>query len=176
MSRLVADHPLSNPRILGLIMIDSVFPHPRTLSSPPIIRSVPFQVDFDEHVRPDVRAMVQYAMAQTDVLIEKWDLPSWTAEDRQLKKLVPPPAIMLRAREAAPEPEQTDGEGVLLVNDIDVCRKRRFLGWEEYETKFIRNVLDVNGHHHSIFEVRNVSCVVPFCRWSSPAPGLRHGC
>lgn len=119
--------------------------------------------------------MVQYAMAQTDVLIKKWEPPSWAAEDGQLKKLVPPPAIMLRAREAAPEPEQIEeGEGVMLVNDIDVCRKRRFLGWEEYEAKFIRNVLDVNGHHHSIFEVRNVSCVVPFCRWS--CSWLRPGC
>ncbi|KAL3420509.1 thioesterase domain-containing protein [Phlyctema vagabunda] len=164
-SRIVADQPIeSRLNIKGLVMIDSVFPHP---TLPAHIKSVPFQVDWDEHVKSDVKATVQYAMEQTDRLIETWQLPTWIPNPNDslmtngavhgtVKTLSPPPAILLRAREAAPPPPQAT-EGVEDVNDIDLCRSKRFLGWEEYEPKFIRNVLDINGHHHNIFDEKNIA-------------------
>jgi len=173
MARIAADNPLDNPPIVGLVMIDSTFPRPLNLA--PDVKSVPYEVAFDEHVKPEIKAMVQHCMTQTDGLIGAWQPPSWesstavrgsnTASNRDPNgsvdtKLLPPPAILLRARE--PVPERARLSGVRNVTDIDLSRDRRFLGWEDYPSKFIRNVLDVNGHHHNIFDQKNVSILFYF--------------
>jgi hypothetical protein len=173
MARIAADNPLDNPPIVGLVLIDSTFPRPLNLA--PDVKSVPYQVAFDEHVKPEIRAMVQHCMTQTDWLIGNWHPPSWEsgspaqgshpAGNGDLNasvgaKLLPPPAILLRAREPVPEPARQPG--VRNVTDIDLARDRRFLGWEDYPFKFLRNVLDVNGHHHNIFDQKNVSKIFHF--------------
>jgi thioesterase domain-containing protein len=162
----------ANLQILGLVLIDSVFPHP--MDVPPTVESVNYAAEFEDHVTPETRAVVQYAMEQTDRLIEEWQPPSWEAEQptpargdtgdmpsgapKATNTLTPPPAMLLRAREPVPPPPQTK-PGIKRVIDVDLTRERRFLGWEDYKTKFIRNVLDVNGHHHNIFKDHNVSCI-----------------
>jgi hypothetical protein len=176
MARIAADNPLDNPPIVGLVLIDSTFPHPLGLA--PDVKRVPYEVDFDEHVKPEIKAMVQHCMAQTDQLIGSWHPPSWESSTAAAAaqgsnaagdsepdgsvgtKLLPPPAILLRAREPVPEPPCQPG--VRNVTDIDLARDRRFLGWEDYQFKFLRNVLDVNGHHHNIFDQKNVSMVFYF--------------
>jgi hypothetical protein len=173
MARIAADNPLDNPPIVGLVMIDSTFPHPLNLA--PDVKRVPYEVAFDEHVKPEIKAMVQHCMTQTDWLIGNWHPPSWESSSAAQgsnpagngdlnasvgTKLLPPPAILLRAREPVPEPTRQPGVGN--VTDIDLARDRRFLGWEDYPFKFLRNVLDVNGHHHNIFDQKNVSTIFLF--------------
>jgi hypothetical protein len=40
---------------------------------------------------------------------------------------------------------------------IDVARHRQMLGWEDVDPNFVQTVLNIPGHHYSIFEDENVS-------------------
>jgi hypothetical protein len=161
-----------------MVMIDSVYPHARRDES---ITTIPFSLAFSSYTKPEVRTLVERSMSQTGDMIKRWQLPVWdeidssieTAEGElatdphnrnsgedphplpcpQQTRMRPPPAILLRAKEYV-HPRGPDSTSVIC--DIDRSRHKRFLGWEDYSYKFIRTVLDVEGHHYSIFEGKNV--------------------
>lgn len=152
----------SRLQILGLVLIDSVYPCPQNV--PDTVEKVNYEAEFEAHVKQDTRARVEYAMIQTDGLLDEWRPPAWETAPESTDglngetarhRILPPPAMLLRARDAVPLPQNRPG--MTRVVDVDLSRARRFLGWEDYPTKFIRNVLDVSGHHHNIFKDPNVS-------------------
>lgn len=162
--------------IVGIVMIDSAYPHP---PSDEVVVSRPYDISYDSHVKQEVRLMVQQSMDQTEDMIKSWKIPKWddskavddvpggnketvkmqvnidAAEFKDTYKLTlqafPPPIVLLRADDFV---YSDPSEGVC---DIDCYRQTRLLGWEGYTQKYIRAVLPVKGHHYSIFQGENVS-------------------
>jgi thioesterase domain-containing protein len=78
-------------------------------------------------------------MAQAAKLIDEWQPPIWTAP------IVPPRTVLIRGREK--------------MDENDVYREKRALGWEDYESDIMAAVLDVDGTHYSMWEKQHISTV-----------------
>ncbi|KAK3308279.1 Alpha/Beta hydrolase protein [Chaetomium strumarium] len=65
----------------------------------------------------------------------------------------PPPVVLLRATDPVPLPEDVqDGANVNVnVNAVDINRRDPLLGWGKYRQDLITKVMDIPGHHFSIF-------------------------
>jgi thioesterase domain-containing protein len=133
-------------RVLGIVMIDSV--GPRKISD--IAGAAKFWPTERVDKSPEeVRAMplkdkVDLNMTHARVMLQRWDLPKWNGQSV-------PPTILLRAK------DPVDGEAQSFV---DIARHDRLLGWGPYNEEnghFIRRVVDINGHHFSIFHEEYVS-------------------
>lgn len=89
-------------------------------------------------------------------MINEWNPPNW--RDQQLKNGtntrplagVPPPAVLLKAADYVFDYQSTTSSPERLAT-VDTARQSKRLGWDEYEHRFIRVVLDVNGNHFSTF-------------------------
>lgn len=66
----------------------------------------------------------------------------------------PPPTILLRCKEYVPV---SNSENPNAISKVDITRDRRLLGWDEYNPDLIQCVLDIPGHHFSLFAEQNVS-------------------
>ncbi|PMD50454.1 alpha/beta-hydrolase [Hyaloscypha bicolor E] len=153
----------SNVSVIGLIMIDS--PYPRSSISE-------FENFSDEFFAPEgsnpaLQLKLQQCIQTARQMIRDWDPPSWHVgssifqESKEASENIsplnaslvamplsvppsPPPAILLKAAEYVPNQDGT-------TNGIDVYRKEKRLGWENYEHNFIRVALDIKGNHYSVF-------------------------
>lgn len=128
-------------KVKGIIMIDTDFPHG---PSPSGTKSVETRVAnskaaMGQHVKPEIRQAVERSMAQAAKLIDEWQPPKWTTQ------IVPPRTVLIRGREK--------------MDDEDVYRERRALGWEDYEPDIMVAVLDVGGTHYSMWEKQHISTV-----------------
>ncbi|KAH9906007.1 alpha/beta-hydrolase [Xylariomycetidae sp. FL2044] len=132
-------------RILGLIMIDSVYPRrlgevrDAELPEGPIVKTP------EELAAMKLRQKVDLNMTHARVMVRDWELPRFAGRSQQQQQQ-PPPTILLRARE--PTTAAKD-------RFVDYAREFRMLGWDEYNEKnggFIRDVVDVDGHHFNMFE------------------------
>jgi thioesterase domain-containing protein len=160
----------SNVSVIGLIMIDS--PYPRSSISE-------FENFSDEFFAPEgsnpaLQLKLQHCIQIARQMIRDWDPPSWHVgssifqESKEASENVsplnaslvamplsvppsPPPAILLKAAEYVPNQDGT-------TNGIDVYRKEKRLGWENYEHNFIRVALDIKGNHYSVFAQEKVCC------------------
>ncbi|KAK0720329.1 Alpha/Beta hydrolase protein [Lasiosphaeris hirsuta] len=151
-ARILVDDPSIN--LLGIIMIDSVYP--RSLPSPvlPITQHV---VEWSPYTRQETREKVTHCFAESSKMVRKWSLPNWGDEDSAAEDVHalrtattstgnagPPPVILLRAEEAVP----VNGDG---VSRVDGYRDDRLLGWGNYRPDLITDVFDIPGHHFNIF-------------------------
>lgn len=94
-----------------------------------------------------LKEKVDLNMTHARMMARKWVIPKYEG--------IPiPPTILLRAKENVVSASQTF---------VDHARTYRMLGWEKYMEqvgkKFIDEVVDVEGHHFSIFEFDKVNSI-----------------
>ncbi|KAI1076027.1 alpha/beta-hydrolase [Whalleya microplaca] len=135
-------------RVLGMIWIDSVSPgrlaevRGTGLPAESIVLTPEASADMK------LRDKVDLNMTHARMMVQTWELPRWGKEKRGLEV---PPTVLLRAKEFVGNPEK---------KFVDYPREFRLLGWDEYNEehgRFIKEVVDVEGHHFSIFEMDNIS-------------------
>ncbi|ORY60810.1 Alpha/Beta hydrolase protein, partial [Pseudomassariella vexata] len=132
-------------RVLGMVFVDSVFPK-RLADIPDLQNVLPtgrVTKSPAELKAMKLREKVDLNMTHARVMVQKWDVPQWNG-------LQVPPTVMLRAKEYVSHSGHTF---------VDLTRQHQLLGWETYNDShgnFIRAVLDVEGHHFSIFHHENV--------------------
>jgi thioesterase domain-containing protein len=148
MASQIAADPAMVPRfrVLGVVLVDSICPF-QMLDYPELIRTMPREkvLKSEEELKAmKLKEKVAVNMNNARVMIQTWQKPLWSVK-------APPTAILLRAKEAV------DPTGTSFV---DYSRKDSMLGWHEYSQEngsFIKKVVDIEGHHFSIFEEKYVS-------------------
>lgn len=149
MAHQLATRPPVYPsfRVLGMIFIDSVpFRRGQKLSEEdkkgPTAKVVKTPEELDAM---KLKEKVNLNMTHARVMVLDWDMPRWDGT------LVAPPTVLLRAREPTSEQSQAF---------VDRRRHDRLLGWQDYNEengRFIRDSIDIEGHHFSIFKEEYVS-------------------
>lgn len=146
--QLASGASTTTPRfnVLGIIMIDSVavkrisefpglaglWPTGRVDKSPEEVKAM------------KLKEKVDLNMTHARAMLQRWDVPRW--EGRPV-----PPTILLRAKDLV---DAASG------SFVDHSRHERLLGWGPYNDengKFVRSVVDIDGHHFSIFQEQYVS-------------------
>ncbi|KAI0458810.1 Alpha/Beta hydrolase protein [Xylaria acuta] len=126
--------------VVGMIFIDSVYTKSlgelRDMPDPtakPIVKSP------EELSAMPLREKVDLNMTHARMMITRWELPDWTGREAEI-----PQTILLRAKELV----HADGQSL-----VDHSRKFRLLGWDQYHgARWIKEVVDIDGHHFSVFE------------------------
>ncbi|KAL7619669.1 hypothetical protein AAE478_010210 [Parahypoxylon ruwenzoriense] len=136
--------------VLGMVFIDTIFPgRLAELRGPQ--PDEPVLLTPEQSKAMKLKDKVNLNMTHARMMVRFWDMPRWRADGPDLTA---PPTILLRAKEfVGREPSETF---------VDYVREFRLLGWDEYNREhggFIRDVVDVEGHHFSIFEMNNLSRV-----------------
>ena len=147
MAHLLQGH--THIHIKGLIMIDSIYPKFR----PDALESETYHLEFLNTVPEHIRRSVQRCVDQAIYMLSRWQGPDWSERDIHdgsanclFKTTGPPPTILIRATEALPS----------TWKPLDASPEEKLLRWDIYrENPFIR-ILDVPGHHFSMFESYNV--------------------
>lgn len=155
--------------VLGLVMIDSICPSAySTKTRVAKAAVVPYKQQFAPNTKQETIEGVERCFVEARKAVESWRMPRWNESDEEgndkaehcikvsdLGEAQPhirtssssikcPPTFLFRAKEAVPtEP----GE----VSFVDVTRHSRNLGWEEYQKDFLEEIVDISGHHFSIF-------------------------
>jgi hypothetical protein len=126
-----------NFRVLGLILIDSVCPdgvqHMTGWPSEPVLKTR------DELAPMTLREKVDLNMENARVMVKRWDMPEWDG-------LAVPPTVLLRAKEPVDHENQAF---------VDKARADELLAWGPYNEEhglFIRDVVDIEGNHFTIFK------------------------
>lgn len=167
MARVLAGDP--DFTVVGIAMVDSICPvGASTAGAGEGAAVVPYKQQFGPNTKQETIEGVERCFVEARKSIGAWAMPRWDGsdvegsddaqerengadgEEGQLPAPVPsssikcPPAILLRAREAVPtEPGQ--------VSFVDTRRHSRSLGWEDYQKDFLEEIVDIPGHHFSIF-------------------------
>lgn len=143
-------------RVVGIIMIDSVYPRVRGGEIPRVAERV---MNWNASTRQDTREAVLRCFDEAYRMVREWKLPVWDEAQAQTRReegtgdgkpvtvvgAKPPPVWLLRAKETVP----VVSEGVARV---DLHRKDRYLGWKGYREDLIVEVIDVPGHHFNVFD------------------------
>lgn len=94
-----------------------------------------------------LREKVDLNMTHARVMIGRWAMPDWTGREAEI-----PPTILLRAKELV----RDDG-----LSFVDYARDFKLLGWDLYHgAAWIKEVVDLDGHHFNIFDDKYVSAHV----------------
>ncbi|OAL74172.1 hypothetical protein A7D00_2203 [Trichophyton violaceum] len=167
----------SELRVLGIVMIDSVYP----LAPKPAGRTiVPHKLQFGKFTKPETQRLSSNCMAQAVEMAQTWTMPVWrgctdeteyirrAAFEKELSRKMKtnhpeseehneipmrdlaalPQAILLRCNETVPV---STPEAPTAICRVDVARDSEKLGWEQYGYDFISAVLQIPGHHFNIF-------------------------
>ncbi|KAH9997461.1 alpha/beta-hydrolase [Xylariaceae sp. FL0662B] len=152
MAYQIATAPRPKFKVLGMIFIDSVYPFPRRRGAGggswlgaglPTDAKV---LSHEESAAMKLPDKVNLNMTHARMMVQRWDMPRWDAR----RGLEIPPTILLRAKDFVTTSSKTF---------VDYARELRLLGWDEYQEEnghFIKQVVDVEGHHFSIFEFTNI--------------------
>ncbi|KAH8668390.1 Alpha/Beta hydrolase protein [Xylariales sp. PMI_506] len=143
-------------RVLGIVMVDSVFPK-RLTDFPWLAQLLPTQrvtKTPEELAAMKVKEKVDLNMTHARVMIQQWPKPRWDTRKGEpgAAGTPPPPTILLHAKEHVTPVGKN--------SFVDSVRQDPYLGWGPYSAEhgnFIREVVEVEGHHFSIFEFGYVS-------------------
>ncbi|KAK1918696.1 hypothetical protein P3342_001745 [Pyrenophora teres f. teres] len=132
--------------VQGLVMIDSIYPKYR----PDASASETYFLKFFETVPKDVRMNVQRCVDQAVYMLSRWRGPDWSRQEvgkGSVGNLFPettgpPPAVLIRATEKLPTNWKR----------LDAEPEDMLLRWDMYWDNLFKKVLDVPGHHFSMFE------------------------
>ncbi|RYP05495.1 hypothetical protein DL764_003755 [Monosporascus ibericus] len=145
-------------RVLGMVFIDSVYPRhlaeERMVALP--LPSEPTVKTLEEMEAMKLKEKVDLNMMHARMMVRHWDLPKWEG-------IAAPPTILLRAK------ERVESESQVFV---DHNREELMLGWEKYNAEhgnFIKEVVEVEGHHFSIFEFDRIPDVTEKIRLAADA-------
>ncbi|KAL2162870.1 hypothetical protein VTH06DRAFT_6706 [Thermothelomyces fergusii] len=122
-------------RVAGIVMVDSVCPVIATASWRPIVEH---NIVWSENTREETKRKVMGCFADALRMVKEWTLPDWDVDT------TPPPVVLLRALERVPEPGEC-------LSRVDVHRSDPLLGWGRYRKDLITRVIDIPGHHFSLF-------------------------
>lgn len=159
-SRLLADDPLYN--VLGIVMIDSICPS--SVRSKDWSRGIIYEGQFSERTSQETIERVTWCFSDAVRVIGEYQMPSWGDSEGDNKnndgfqrlslttKATCPPTILLRAMDSVPV--ETDEP-----SRVDLVRYDRSLGWNDYRTGFFQEIVDVPGHHFSIFAFDNIETI-----------------
>ncbi|KAI3581774.1 Alpha/Beta hydrolase protein [Fusarium oxysporum f. sp. albedinis] len=166
---VLARHEPSPLRVQGIVMIDTVFPtHQPSIRQIPNLRSSEFKVGEIASKRP---ISTHPCTAHSQIMMAAWRPLPWPVRyiyeapvDGEKESSIsrrktrrssairyrqpPPPAILLRAQQRIPVVLGCNNMGYCL----DMYRHDDMLGWENYEEDFITSVVDIEGHHFSVFD------------------------
>lgn len=156
MARVLAGDP--DYTVIGIAMMDSICPAASASKTGAAKAAVvPYKQQFGPNTKQETIEGVERCFVEARQSIAAWTMPRWDGSDVEgdegsrgaADSAAPtsikcPPTILLRAREAVPT-----GPGE--VSFVDTTRQSRTLGWEEYQKDFLEEIVDVPGHHFSIF-------------------------
>ncbi|KAF4451130.1 hypothetical protein F53441_5829 [Fusarium austroafricanum] len=121
----------SNIEVIGILMVDTVYPHKYSSKT----RKRPGEGTTEGKNKNQILA--DLAMADARRMIQAWTPPVWDEGCR-------PRISLLRAKEAVP----MEGGG---VENVDMSREERNLGWDMYDKNFFAEVTDIEGHHYEVY-------------------------
>jgi thioesterase domain-containing protein len=131
-------------RIVGILMIDSVYPFKAAELPFDFSPSDPFHTlgkpEPAEELLDNRRKnqlLSQQAMADARRMLHTWTIPESFRRSR-------PRTVLLRATDPVP----TNGPGISV---LDLYRAERTLGWDQYDAALFDEVIDVPGHHFDLF-------------------------
>ncbi|KAI1184760.1 Alpha/Beta hydrolase protein [Nemania serpens] len=140
----LANRPRSSTRpkftILGMIFIDSVYTGQLfKIRNMPDATAEPIVKSPEELKAMPLREKVDLNMTHARMMVARWDMPNWEGREDEI-----PPTILMRAKELVRDDEKAF---------VDHAREFRLLGWDRYHgARWIRKVVDLDGHHFNIFE------------------------
>ena len=175
MARVLAGDP--DYTVIGIVMMDSICPAANTTRTGAAKAAVvPYKQQFGPNTKQETIEGVERCFTEARKSIAAWTMPRWDGSDVEgddgaergadgaaagdgqqpahvsSSGIKCPPTILLRAREAV----QTEpGE----VSFVDMTRHSRSLGWEEYQKGFLEEIVDISGHHFSIFAWEHIDDV-----------------
>lgn len=180
MARILADDP--DYHVLGLVMVDSICPG--SIKAEDWQRGIAYKGQFSDVTSQETKERVTWCFSEAVKVISEYQLPSWEqdqgsnggggAEGSAKAPVRCPPAILLRAAEMVPVEEDAPSR-------VDLVRNDRSLGWNAYRDGFFQEIVDVPGHHFSIFAFDNIDKITaslieackkledPICQGSAPA-------
>ncbi|KAI1339705.1 Alpha/Beta hydrolase protein [Xylariaceae sp. FL0016] len=149
--------------VIGMVWIDSIYPKKLSeFRDMPDPEKGPVQKSESELKEMKLKEKVALNMTHARMMVMKWPLPTWKGCEDAV-----PPTILMRAKELVVHKEENgkvendDQEnevgGEKKENGksfVDYTREFRMLGWDEYtkeRASFIKQVVDIEGHHFSIF-------------------------
>ncbi|KAI5863823.1 alpha/beta-hydrolase [Durotheca rogersii] len=169
--------PVPKFRVLGMIFIDTIFPRRLAELRGPL-PTQPLLLSPEASRAMKLKEKVDVNMTHARMMVGSWAIPRWAPssssaastssgsdngnddggkeDDEEGAEPRPPapPTILLRAKEfVAPDSSKAF---------VDHVRDFRLLGWDEYNAAnggFIREVVDVEGHHFSIFKDEHLTGV-----------------
>lgn len=168
----------SSLRVLGIVMMDSIFPNTKTPNPRPV---VPHVTKFNKYTKPETQRLVSQCMDRAIAMVNQWTPPVWkgcvdTEEYTRranlenelsprlqsrypglksltmptIEELPPlPRTVLLRCEDYVPV---SDTSVPNAVSRVDVHRESPKLGWEQYDNGFITTVLNIPGNHFNIFD------------------------
>lgn len=167
-ARVLADD--DDYAVLGIVMVDSVCPGSvRAEDWGRGAGHVTFPGQFSAMTSEDTKQRVRWCFADSAKAILQYQMPSWDGywepgtgadadggsrgEDQLSRAASPsrrcPPVILLRAMEVVPVDSGHPSR-------VDLVRDDRSLGWNKYRDGFFQEIVDVPGHHFSIFAFHNI--------------------
>lgn len=145
--------------VAGLLLLDTAYPKAKIDDS--IAENVRDHFEPPPGINEPLKLKLKDVFGNARRMIREWQPPSWQrqtpmtqaggeAMDARQSRLLPPPAVLLRAKGYVFGHEvgsKVQGE----LATVDVARQKKRLGWDDYEHKFIRVAMDIEGHHFNIF-------------------------
>lgn len=137
--------------VVGIVLIDSVFPSGKnTRSYPMTVEEVARSFPSPKHLSDTRRATSQTCILNAHNMHRAWQLPHFPGN-------IPQTVLLQASDRISPSSESP--------HYLDIVRDRnRHLGWEEHESGFLNQCLVVPGNHFTIFNRQELTvCIQQAC-------------
>lgn len=152
--RVLSQNPRSRLRVIGIVMIDTLFPY----WGPPETPHAELSVDLVfKNCPPDMKAEMLRCMQYTKEDSDAWVLRNWKGGNADveldgIEEIAPVAAVLLLGKKFVPVAGLQTGGRVM----VDYMRDAR-LGWDLFPHQFIAATWEIPAHHFGLFEKNMVS-------------------